>query len=295
MKRQRQRQEARRFLEVSRSLWAFQVLLLILIFFTWLVWDRLFPIFTLTTSHCVEQAVSFGGRGGLPHIYTLLAYVTGLIALFWAVIAFTFRRAFRHWMTYALHLALLISLFFLFFDFRAMRVDNILPPDGTLAVQPMIMDNSASPPQFFPAEYRGSDGGHWKFIESRNKVWWRGGYRSPECVWLDRNLISQDPLHVVPGYAALSKYAKEKLGRTVHNYESDWHDIPFMESVLMSIGSTFGDTSMMERLQSAQTYRPLLAEERARFLNKQDCLKKQIYATGHNQKCQYIWIPEWEE
>lgn len=290
----RQRRNQRRGLEEGRALWAFQVLLLILIFFTWFVWDRLFPIFTLTTSHCVEQAVSFGGRDGLLHIYTLLVYMVGLLALLWVTIAFTFRHGFRHWLTYAVHLTSLISLLFLFFDFRAMRVDERTTPDGTLAVQPIIMDNSVSPPQFFPTEYRGSDGGHWEFIKSRNKTLGWDGYRSPECVWLDRNLISQDPLHIVPGYASLSKSEKYELSRTVYSYEADGYGIAFSKALIMSIKSAFGDTSMMERLQFRQAYRPLSEEERSRFLKKQDCLKKEIYTSGHNQKCQYVWIPEWE-
>jgi hypothetical protein len=294
MKRQRQRREARKFLEDSRSLWAFQVLLLILIFFTWLIWDRIFPIFTLTTSDCVELAVSFGSREGLPHIYTLLVYTTGLLVLFWAAIAFTFRRAFRHWMTYALQLALLISLVFLFSDFRAMRVDGIIPPDGTLAVQPMIMDNSVSPPQFFPVEYWGSDGGHWEFAESRNRISNWGVYRSPECVWLDRNLITQNSTRDIPEDADASDVEKERLIQERNYNTDDWNNIAFFDLLKISAESTFGGMSLMELLQTQQSYRPLSAEERVRFLRKQDCMKNQIYATGHNQKCQYIWIPVWE-
>lgn len=292
--RQRQREKTRQRLEDSRSLWAFQVLLIIFIFFTWLIWTRIFSLFGLTTSHCVEQAATFGNFNKLPEIYTLLSHLVVLMAIFWVTITVSFWRAFRHWMTYGIHLALLISLFFLFSEFRTMRLGEGLSPDGTLTVQRMIMDSAVSPPQFFPYPDRYADKGHWKFVESRNKILDQGGYYLPECVWLDRNLITQNWSRDIPGYAAASTDEKEKLSREMEYYNIDWDDLSFLNMFKISVKSSFGKLSLAELLQAQQSYRPLSAEERARFLRKKDCLKNQIYTTGHNQKCQYVWIPEWE-
>lgn len=294
MKRSLQRRKDRRALQEKRSLWAFQLLLLILIFFTWLIWAKIYFMFGVVTAHCVEQIAKFGEAEHLSHIYSLLTYSVSLMAIFWVVIAFSFPRGFRHWLSCVFHIVLLGSLVLLLLNFRLMRHPTSNPPDGTLAVAPRIMDTSFTPPKF--VEYTDSIyiKRHWEFIESRKRPLREYNPSSKECIWLEQGIVTQRLFTEKPGYISATQEEKERL-LAEHEFRIiDSDNVAFSDAFYLAVKSAFGEPSLMEQVRRKQIYRRLTAEERKRFEVKQNCLGETAYKTGHDQKCEFILIEEWD-
>jgi|GEM_PF-4925642 len=296
MKRSLERRKDRRALQEKRSLWAFQVILLIFIFFMWLIWAKIYFLFALISSFCVEQAVTFGSSEALSGLYTLLSYTVALMALLWGVIALSFRRAFRHWMSYLVHLTLLVGIGSLFLCFQLLHVPDATAPDGTLGVRAMVKDSEYSPPQFaFPLTIEGRiQKGEWQqrrtspFANARF-------YRNPtECVWIDRNIITQNAIFdEIPGYISANNETKMALLENRRFRNNTFPKTSLAKGLVIAVRNVFSEKSLMEALQDSQNYREMTRGERQRFNQKSDCLKESVYPPRTDEECDFVWV--WEE
>jgi hypothetical protein len=288
--RRRARREGVMDWRVYGEYWAFAFILLILIFAYWLIGARLLLVFAMTQSHCAEMLADFGSGKNFIPAFQILFWICVLIALYWLAITARYWRVIRRSKSALFHFALLGAIVVLSLHFIVIRSPYNIPPDGTLTIRPTIMDMTSGTPEYFTREEPFDIYGDWHLgpINSQEGTdIYRGERFAQQCVWLDRDLILDNHVSRIDGYGAMFSLERKEYfyNKGLPRRHVIW---PRMSNIDVWKG-VFSKPSMAELTRQTQYYRPLLPEERERFLVKQACMKSRVYSLTQRADCEYTW------
>ena len=159
--RRRRRGQSGRDARAFKSFWGFELVLIILIFSIWLIGARLIQIYAVVTSPCAEMAAAIGQSGSGPSAFDLFFWISVLTGLYWAVVSAAFWRTLWRSKSALFHSALLVCILLLMANFRMMHMDNNMPPDGTLAIKPTIVDGANGVDKYYQDFSYGDQYGSW--------------------------------------------------------------------------------------------------------------------------------------
>lgn len=215
------------------ELLSFQVMLLGIIFFIWVLGARILAVHAITTLPCGEMVADFGaGAIGVP-VFQLFFYICLLLAGLWIIITLSYWRVIRKNLIDFLHLVLLLLIAMLGVSFRLLHIPENIPPDGTLGVEHMVWDRAQN--KLVVLDDMTPKWGEWIMGQSDISI-------SPRCVWLERGLITGDRHVPYQPYRDLL---------------SSYNIKPWVS---------------LNDVHKSQNYRPLTEAERDRFLRQKACM-----------------------
>ncbi len=231
------RWERRRRKQADKQKFAFldiyDLVILILVFAMSFISLRLLFTFEVIQAPCTEMLMTWGQVNGNWPVFKICFVISLLIGLYWLCVTLSRILAGKSgWRLISWHIVMFITIFFLALFNRAVTSgEPITPPDGTMVVEYLVPKETSQ-----GTEWVSYDEPH--FREVKNGVWYAGGNQA--CVWLDENKI------------------------TYADHERQNYEVPMKHKLGLGI-------SHFEILQSIQRYRPLLENERDRFLEKKAC------------------------
>ncbi len=267
------------------ALFAFQLVLLTLIFFLWLVGARFMTIMAMTTTFCVEAWAQFGASSKGPTTFEQFLTITRWGTVFWLFLTLAHFKDLRGVIRLSFHLSLLGSLLFLQASFFHMTLPAANIPDGYLRARTSILsvvdgqteyNTYTSTPLEFNTWVMGSDIPPEASIRQNDSM---------QCVWLSENLITDPDLRRVDAYAAMSAMERWEMHYEIRGMEG----LPqpnLIEYVELTLKLLFSKRSMLEDIQDLQKYRPLSAEEKDRFQRKLACLSEGLHP-NRTERCSF--------